>query len=136
MTALFKTLKDAVAANAFHDSAARYDPPKCHPRTRVKILDDIMGWILGQGRDTLVKPFLWLNGAAGAGKSAIAQSTVERCVERGLHVASFFFSKSDPTRNRPEPLVATLAYQLYCSFPETEVQTAMLSAIAKDSLIF
>ncbi|KAF9540783.1 hypothetical protein CPC08DRAFT_770738 [Agrocybe pediades] len=133
---LFKTLKDAVAANAFHDSAARYDPPKCHPRTRVKILDDIMGWILGQGRDTLVKPFLWLNGAAGAGKSAIAQSTVERCVERGLRVASFFFSKSDPTRNHAKHLVATLAYQLYQAFPGTEVQTEIMSAISKEPLIF
>ncbi|KAF4609648.1 hypothetical protein D9613_012009 [Agrocybe pediades] len=130
------TLKDAVAANAFHDSAARFDPPKCHSHTRVKILDEIMDWILGRGQDTLVKPFLWLNGAAGAGKSAIAQSTVERCIERSLHVASFFFSKSDPTRNRPESLVATLAYQLYCSFPETEIQTEMLSAIAKDPLVF
>ncbi|KAF4609675.1 hypothetical protein D9613_012028 [Agrocybe pediades] len=130
------TLKDAVAANAFHDSGARFDPPKCHPRTRVKILDDIMGRMVGQSQDMVVKPFLWLNGAAGAGKSAIAQSTIERCVERGVHVASFFFSKSDPTRNQPKPLVATLAYQLYCSFPETEVQTEMLSAIAKDPLIF
>ncbi|KAF9552602.1 hypothetical protein CPC08DRAFT_266668 [Agrocybe pediades] len=129
-------LKDAVAANAFHDSAARFDPPKCHPRTRVRILDEIMGRFFGQGQDTPVKPFLWLNGAAGAGKSAIAQSTVERCIERSLCVASFFFSKSDPTRNRPESLVATLAYQLYCSFPETEIQTEILSAIANDPLIF
>ncbi|KAF4613916.1 hypothetical protein D9613_008179 [Agrocybe pediades] len=130
------TLKDAVAVNAFHNSAARFDPPKCHPRTRVKILDDIMTWILGQGQDTPVKPFLWLNGAAGAGKSAIAQSTIERCIERGLSLSSFFFNKSDPTRNHARPLIATLAYQLYCAFPETEVQTAMLSAIAKDPLIF
>ncbi|KAF4609666.1 hypothetical protein D9613_012025 [Agrocybe pediades] len=130
------TLKDAVAANAFHDSAARFDPPKCHPRTRVKILDEIMGRIVGQSQDMVVKPFLWLSGAAGAGKSAIAQSTIERCMERGVHVASFFFSKTDPTRNRLEPLVATLAYQLYCSFPETEVQAEMLSAISKDPLIF
>ncbi|KAF9564030.1 hypothetical protein CPC08DRAFT_290610 [Agrocybe pediades] len=130
-------LKDAVAANASHDSAARFDPPKCHPQTRIRILYKIMGWILGKGsEDTRVKPFMWLNGAAGAGKSAIAQSTVERCMERGLLLASFFFSKSDPTRNHAEPLVATLAYQLYCAFPGTEVQTEILSAIKKDPLIF
>ncbi|KAF9549500.1 hypothetical protein CPC08DRAFT_769062 [Agrocybe pediades] len=132
----FDKLTDAIAPNAFHDSAARFDPPKCHPRTRVKILDDIMDWILGQGQDTPVKPFLWLNGAAGAGKSAIAQSTIERCMERDVCLASFFFSNSDATRNHAKHLVATLAYQLYQAFPGTEVQTEMLSAISKEPLIF
>ncbi|KAF4613610.1 hypothetical protein D9613_008180 [Agrocybe pediades] len=132
----FDKLTDAIAPNAFHDSAARFDPPKCHPRTRVRILDDIMDWILGQGQDTPVKPFLWLNGAAGAGKSAIAQSTIERCIERGIRLASFFFSNSDSTRNHAKHLVATLAYQLYQAFPGTEVQTEILSAISKEPLIF
>ncbi|KAF9549498.1 hypothetical protein CPC08DRAFT_769061 [Agrocybe pediades] len=132
----FDKLTDAIAPNAFHDSAARFDPPKCHPRTRVKILDDVMGWILGQGQDVPVKPFLWLNGGAGAGKSAIAQSTVERCKEQGLRLASFFFNKSDPTRNHAGLLVATLAYQLLQAFPGTEVQTQILSAIAEEPLIF
>ncbi|KAF9549496.1 hypothetical protein CPC08DRAFT_332946 [Agrocybe pediades] len=132
----FDKLTDAIAPNAFHNSAARFHPPKCHPRTRVKILDDIMDWILGQGQDIPVKPFLWLNGAAGAGKSAIAQSTIERCIERGGRLASFFFSNSDPTQNHAKHLVATLAYQLYQAFPGTEVQTEMLSAISKEPLIF
>ncbi|KAF4613612.1 hypothetical protein D9613_008182 [Agrocybe pediades] len=132
----FDKLTDAIAPNAFHDSAARFDPPKCHPRTRVKILDHIMDWILGQGQDTPVKPFLWLNGGAGAGKSAIAQSAVERCKEQGLHLASFFFNKSDPTRNHAGLLVATLAYQLFQAFPGTEVQTQILSAITEEPLIF
>ncbi|KAF4614113.1 hypothetical protein D9613_008200 [Agrocybe pediades] len=124
-------LTDAVAPSAFHDSEARFDPPKCHPRTRVKVLEKIMDWIVGAA-----KPFLWLNGAAGAGKSAIAQSTIEEGIERGLLHASFFFSRSDPSRNHAGPLIATLAYQLYCAFPESEVQTTILSAIKKDPLIF
>ncbi|KAF9565040.1 hypothetical protein CPC08DRAFT_211698 [Agrocybe pediades] len=130
-------LMEAVAPNAFHDSGASFDKPKCHPRTRLKILEDIMCWILGEGSDPRAgKQFMWLNGAAGCGKSAIAQSTVESCIGRGLLLASFFFSKSDPTRNHAGSLVATLAYQLYCAFPETEVQTEILSAIKKDPLIF
>ncbi|KAF4613605.1 hypothetical protein D9613_008189 [Agrocybe pediades] len=124
-------LTDAVAPSAFHDSEARFDPPRCHPRTRVKVLERIMDWIVGAA-----KPFLWLNGAAGAGKSAIAQSIIEQGIERGLLLASFFFSRSDPSRNHAGPLIATLAYQLYCAFPETEVQTTILSAIKKDPLIF
>ncbi|KAF9544128.1 hypothetical protein CPC08DRAFT_799917 [Agrocybe pediades] len=68
-------LTDAVAPSAFHDSGARFDPPKCHPGTRVKILALIMRWIVGQDEENRAKPFMWLNGAAGCGKSAIAQST-------------------------------------------------------------
>ncbi|KAF9545622.1 hypothetical protein CPC08DRAFT_769828 [Agrocybe pediades] len=135
----FDILTDAITPNAFHDSATRFDPPKCHPHTRVKILDDIMVWILGQleGITTPVaKPILWLSGAAGAGKSAIAQSTIERCLERDVRLASFLFSNSDPTRNHARHLVATLAYQLYQTFPGTEVQTEILSAISKESLMF
>ncbi|KAF9565045.1 hypothetical protein CPC08DRAFT_630422 [Agrocybe pediades] len=79
---------------------------------------------------------MWLNGAAGCGKSAIAQSTVESCIKQGLPLASFFFSRSDPTRNHAGSLVPTLAYQLYCAFPQTEVQTHILSAIQEDPLIF
>ncbi|KAF9544211.1 hypothetical protein CPC08DRAFT_417670, partial [Agrocybe pediades] len=134
---LVDILMEAVAPNAFHNSEARFDPPKCHPRTRVKIREIIMCWILGEDKDGRAwTQFMWLNGAAGCGKSAIAQSTIESCIERGMLVASFFFSKSDPTRNHTGPLVATLAYQLYCAFPETKVQSEILSAIKQDPLIF
>ncbi|KAF4617230.1 hypothetical protein D9613_006358 [Agrocybe pediades] len=133
----FDILMEAVAPSALHDSGASFDKPKCHPRTRVKILEDIMRWILGDGSDPRAgKQFMWLNGAAGCGKSAIAQSTVELCIQRGLPLASFFFSKSDSTRNHAGSLVATLAYQLYGAFPDTDVQTEILSAIKKDPLIF
>ncbi|KAF9553237.1 hypothetical protein CPC08DRAFT_713949 [Agrocybe pediades] len=130
-------LTDAVATSALHDSGASFDKPKCHPRTRVKILEDIIRWNVGEDEDAHAgKQFLWLNGAAGSGKSAIAQSTIESCIERGLPLASFFFSKSDSTRNHAGSLVATLAYQLYCAFPGTEVQTEILSTIQQDPLIF
>ncbi|KAF9565067.1 hypothetical protein CPC08DRAFT_759777 [Agrocybe pediades] len=130
-------LKEAVAPRAFHDSGASFDKPKCHPRTRVKILEIIMHWIIGENKDAQAsKQFMWLNGAAGCGKSAIAQSTVESCIERGLPLASFFFSRSDPTRNHAGSLIATLAYQLYCAFPQTAVQRKILSVIQKDPLIF
>ncbi len=48
------------------------DAPKCHPNTRQAVLDEIMNWIiLAAAR---VQWILWLNGAAGAGKSAIGRS--------------------------------------------------------------
>ncbi|KAF4617242.1 hypothetical protein D9613_006390 [Agrocybe pediades] len=131
-------LTEAVAPNALHDSGASFDKPKCHPRTRVKIREIVMRWTeLGRDKDDQTgKQFMWLNGAAGCGKSAIAQSTVESCIEHGLPLASFFFSKSDSTRNHAGSLIATLAYQLYCAFPRTEVQKHILSVIQEDPLIF
>ncbi|KAF4617828.1 hypothetical protein D9613_006346 [Agrocybe pediades] len=130
-------LTEAVAPRAFHDSGASFDKPKCHPRTRVKILEEIMRWILGECLGLrATKQFMWLNGAAGCGKSAIAQTTVESCIQRGLSLASFFFNRSDPTRNHAGPLVATLAYQLYRAFRGTGVQKDILSAIQEDPFIF
>ena len=67
-------LAKRVAHGALHNAAERYDPPKCHPRTRETILRKIMDWIYspeGQARH------LWIYGPAGSGKSAIAQTIVE-----------------------------------------------------------
>ncbi|KAF4609671.1 hypothetical protein D9613_012020 [Agrocybe pediades] len=58
------------------------------------------------------------------------------CLEQDVLLASFFFNRTDHTRNNAESLVATLAYQLYCAFPETDVQSTILSAIRTDPLIF
>ncbi|KAF5328060.1 hypothetical protein D9619_013654 [Psilocybe cf. subviscida] len=57
-------------------------------------------------------PIIWLNGGAGAGKSAVAQSFAERCEDLGHIVASFFFFSTDSTRNSANRLVASLAYQI------------------------
>ncbi|KAF4617854.1 hypothetical protein D9613_006413 [Agrocybe pediades] len=130
-------LAEAVAANALHNSGTSFDKPKCHPRTRVKIREIIMRWISGEDKNSRAgKQFMWLSGAAGCGKSAIAQSTVESCIERGMPLASFFFNRSDSTRNHAGSLVATLTYQLYCAFRGTDVQKDILSAIQDDPLIF
>ncbi|KAF9552792.1 hypothetical protein CPC08DRAFT_258624 [Agrocybe pediades] len=130
-------LMEAVAPNALHNSGVTFDKPKCHPRTRVKIREIIMRWIFGEDEyGGAGKQFMWLNGAAGCGKSAIAQSIIESCIGQRFLFASFFFNRSDSTRNHAGCLVATLAYQLYCAFPQTELQTEILSTIQQDPLIF
>ncbi|KAF9552195.1 hypothetical protein CPC08DRAFT_592471, partial [Agrocybe pediades] len=126
-------LARAAAPNAFHDSKARFDAPKCYPNTRVAVLDYIMNWALGQSGDRTI---MWLRGPAGCGKSTIAQTTIERCLEKGFKLAAFFFNRFDPSRNHSRQLIATLAYQVYTAFPETNVQRLMLSAIEDDPLIF
>ncbi|KAF9470329.1 hypothetical protein BDN70DRAFT_774951, partial [Pholiota conissans] len=79
---------------------------------------------------------LWLNGAAGAGKSAIMQSILELLLLRYtfVAVASFFFSRGDSTRNTIAPLVPTLAYQLIQQIPQTS--EFILSTISHNPLIF
>ncbi|KAF9472261.1 hypothetical protein BDN70DRAFT_777917, partial [Pholiota conissans] len=128
-------LQAHVASGAFHNSTQRVDPPRCHPDTRVKILQDIYDWATQFGVDHTAW-VMWLNGAAGAGKSAIMQSIAERLVALNaiIALASFFFCKGDPTRNTTAPLVATLAYQLMQSFPETT--EAVLQVVHRNPLIF
>ncbi|KAF8194122.1 hypothetical protein BJ912DRAFT_901305 [Pholiota molesta] len=113
----FRLLRERVASSAFHDSAERIDPARCHPDTRVDVMQSIYDWIVRQGPRN--QWLLWLNGAAGAGKSAIMQSVAERCVLGAIAIASFFFARADFTRNNMAPLVATLVYQLIQTIPET-----------------
>jgi len=51
-----------------------------------------------------------------------------------LLLASFFFSRNDPSRNTARPLIATIAYQIISHFPD--VRDAILEAISRDPLIF
>ena len=112
----FKHLQAHVATTAF-DSYDIVDAPKCHPNTRKAVLDDIMNWITIQTA-MRVQWILWLNGAAGAGKSAIGRSIVALCLEQTVPIAQFFFFRTDSTRNNLKPVVATLVHQLMETIPE------------------
>lgn len=76
-----------------------------------------MRWILGQENSEAL--IMWLFGPAGSGKSAIAQTLAERCYASGISLASFFFSRSDPSRNHFRSLFATIAYQVVVNFPDS-----------------
>ncbi|KJA20948.1 hypothetical protein HYPSUDRAFT_216637, partial [Hypholoma sublateritium FD-334 SS-4] len=128
----FQILQENVATAAFHNSKERFNPPRCHEHTREAVLDEIFEWIIGNvPRETWIA---WLNGAAGAGKSAICQSIAERCILHGILVASFFFFRTDSTRNTIDPLIATLAYQIIQLLPETKKN--IVEAIESNPLIF
>ncbi|KAF9042337.1 hypothetical protein BJ165DRAFT_264388 [Panaeolus papilionaceus] len=58
----------------------------------------------------------WLNGPAGAGKTAIAKSLAESLEGTAL-AASFFFWRTDPGRSDERSLIPTLAYQLIQAIP-------------------
>ena len=60
---------------------------------------------------------MWLYGAAGAGKSAIAQTIAELCEEYKILLASFFFFRADSLRSNSKQLVATIAHQIATVIP-------------------
>ncbi|KAJ3576878.1 hypothetical protein NP233_g109 [Leucocoprinus birnbaumii] len=103
--------------DAAADSSARWPPPSCHPGTRLSIINTLMNWLDDVGRQW---PFIWLYGSAGCGKSAVAQTFADRCLEMGRLGASFFFSRPN-NRNDPKTVVPTLAYQLATHCPEYKV---------------
>ncbi|KAF4621660.1 hypothetical protein D9613_012803 [Agrocybe pediades] len=127
-------LLENVATAALHDSVHVVDAPKCHPNTRVAIIQCIIDWGVGMDPEQSGKPILWLTGGAGAGKSAIARSVAERCSDEGLLLGTFFFGAADPTRNHVEKLVATLSSQISIVLPEFKDMVAAF--IEDDPLIF
>ncbi|KAF8817122.1 hypothetical protein BYT27DRAFT_6945768 [Phlegmacium glaucopus] len=128
----FDRITNFVSSRALHNSADRYDPPKCHQNTRVAVLEKLKDWITGKiDTDSLI---MWLYGFAGAGKSAIAQTLAELCDEEGLLLAAFFFSRIDPTRNTVAPLAATIAYQLAVAIPGA--RPLLERAVERNPMVF
>ena len=73
---------------------------------------------------------MWLYGAAGAGKSAIAQTIAELCEEHKLLLTSFFFFRADSLRSNSKQLIATIAYQVAVVIPG--VGALMEAVVDKD----
>jgi hypothetical protein len=121
-------LTETAVPGAFHNSLQCNDPPKCHKHTREAILNKIMDWVMKKiDTDSFI---MWLYGAAGAGKSAIAQTIAELCEEHKLLLASFFFFRADSLRSNSKQLVATIAYQVAVVIPD--VRGLMEAAIDND----
>jgi len=120
-------LREHVTVGAFHNSAERFDPPKCHPKTREAILAKIEAWVKARPENG-GRLVLWMYGPAGAGKSAIAQSIAELC--EAFLAASFFFSRTAAGRSDNSRLVATIVWQLIKAIPE--IREIVLSVLEYD----
>ena len=129
------SLKCATAHTAFHNSADRRDPPRCHENTRLAVLKKILDWVEGQDQWTKNYFVMWLYGPAGSGKSAIAQTIAERLHEKGMLLASYFFGRLDSSRNTSRSLIPTIAYQMARRLPD-EVRERLSNVINRDQLIF
>jgi len=108
------------------------DAPKCHPNTRVAVIKRLLSWIKGEiDFDALI---LWLYGAAGAGKSAIAHTLAEICETDGLLLATFFFWKTAAERSNIDRFIATITYQIVRAIPASH--PLIEAAIKADPMIF
>ncbi|KAE9409021.1 hypothetical protein BT96DRAFT_1013158 [Gymnopus androsaceus JB14] len=100
-----------VVQGAFYNSEQRSPPPNCHPGTRTRVLEILKSWITNVAPLTSI---YWLYGAAGVGKSAVAQTISEEFAASHL-AASFFFARADPSRNNLSSFFTTIAHQLATS---------------------
>jgi len=110
-------LTKAATPSAFYDYGHQFDVPRCHENTRVAVLEKIGDWV-----DLVIEItafIMWLYGAAGAGKSAIARTMAEKLHGRQQLLATFFFSRQDSSRNHIKSVIATLAYNIALSVPES-----------------
>ena len=81
--------------------------------TRQDVLGDIEYWFRrGQGQRVF-----WLNGLAGTGKSAIAQTFANTAFADGVLGASFFCSRDYEDRRNLQNIFPTLAFQLARRYP-------------------
>ena len=85
----------------------------CLRGTRKEILLRLENWLMGE-QDQHV---FWLNGLAGTGKSAIAQTFAETSFADGKLGASFFCSRDFADRSNLQAIFPTLAFQLAHRYP-------------------
>ena len=85
----------------------------CLRGTRECVLNEIERWT----EDFDKRPVFWLNGLAGTGKSAIAQTIAERVFADGGLGASFFCSRGIEDRSDLQLIFPTLAFQLAQKYP-------------------
>jgi hypothetical protein len=108
-------LHRGVALEALYDSAESFPQPKCHPKTRKKLLNQLYHWATNPDSTNSIQ---WLHGPAGAGKSAVMQTLCQQLRDAGQLCGSFFFKRDHSTRGNARVLFATLAYQLALHHPE------------------
>ncbi|KAK1235106.1 hypothetical protein PQX77_001678 [Marasmius sp. AFHP31] len=106
-------LASRAAFSALHDSEARYPQPNVLPGTRNKFLQELTDWIEDDSADK--SRVHWVYGAAGVGKSAIAQALSEKFTGTGQLAAAFFFSRNDASRDKLTPFIPTITHQLVTS---------------------
>ena len=104
-------------SNATHTRAGHV--PRCAPGTRLEVIAQIRKWLDGHDNDKGAV-VCWLNGPAGYGKSALAQTIAECYAAEGRLLGSFFFLRGAGERSHISRLIPTLAHQVSLTVPGTK----------------
>ncbi|KAJ7840980.1 hypothetical protein B0H13DRAFT_1473018, partial [Mycena leptocephala] len=123
-------LQRNISGDALYDSEQRFPPPKCHPDTRTVVLQQIQCWAAAKYQVPCV---MWMYGPAGAGKSAIAQSSAEKWAANKQLAAAFFFARWRAEGDSGKRLFPTIAYQLALHVPSLRKSIGL--AVEKDPAI-
>ncbi|KAF9441155.1 hypothetical protein P691DRAFT_813530 [Macrolepiota fuliginosa MF-IS2] len=105
-------LLKASTPQALHDSS-ECNKRGCFEGTREEYIHNITGWGRGGWKARQAR-VLWLEGPAGVGKSAVAQTCAQ---DMGSRLgATFFFSRPNGW-NKPATFLPTIVYQLTTKYP-------------------
>jgi len=124
-------LDRARAVEATHRSATAELAPKCNPRTRKQVLNDLIEWISASGSPR--RSILLFDGPAGAGKTCIMREIASQCEQQGIQVLSYFFSTRGIGLDTERPFIATIAHQLATTSPQLSKPIA--EAVARNPTI-
>ena len=107
-------------------SNVQWDPDRiCLVGTRLQLLDDIIEWANYPESPRI----LWLSGAAGTGKSCVANSVAQHFDSLGRLGASFRFDRNVVQPETPGQLFGNLCFQL-AQF-DNQIRTAVLSVMRR-----
>ncbi|KAK3946985.1 hypothetical protein QBC32DRAFT_386543 [Pseudoneurospora amorphoporcata] len=109
----FVLVKLRTAKGAAFDHLDQEREAKCHPGTRVALLDEIGTWASNSESHRI----FWLQGMAGTGKSTISRTVARILADRKDLGASFFFKKGEVDRNSAARFFTTIASQLVRRLP-------------------
>ncbi|KAL4963849.1 uncharacterized protein BDV14DRAFT_175632 [Aspergillus stella-maris] len=98
--------------SSFDASDAEHEA-RCHPKTRVDLLRQIIVWADDPSQECI----FWLNGMAGTGKSTISRTIAHRFKKRNQLGASFFFKRGEGERASAKRFFTTLCAQLLLQIP-------------------
>ncbi|KAJ3554554.1 hypothetical protein NP233_g12398 [Leucocoprinus birnbaumii] len=124
----FERLERVTLHEAMRDSSAR-EAPRCFEDTRAEHRRNITSWGRGEWKSRNAR-VMWMEGPAGVGKSAVAQTWSEELKEK--FSAGFFFSRANGW-NQPIKFLPTLAYQLAIRYDS--YRAAVDAVISRDPLV-
>lgn len=100
---------------SFFDAEIAYYASKCHPGTRLWIINCVSDWVRQSLSNTSRLHLITAN--AGMGKSVIASKLCCHFAEQGILAGCFFFQYNKVRRSNPVSVVHTLAYFLCYNVP-------------------